>query len=46
MCAEGVLSVAINSPKTLNALNARIIGELRETFTECACKVGCAYRSY
>lgn len=36
--AEGVLSVAINSPRTLNALNARIIGELRETFRECAAR--------
>ena len=32
--AEGVLSVAINSPRTLNALNSRIIGELKDAFRE------------
>lgn len=34
--AEGVLAVAINSPRTLNALNARIIGELKDAFRDCA----------
>jgi enoyl-CoA hydratase len=36
----GVISIAINSPRTLNALNGQIIGELKETFKSCGSDSG------